>query len=275
MVPIDLKGASVLITGGTKGIGRATALQFAAAGAQLFLTYKWGSADTNELLSEFEKTDSPPPVLIEADASVEEDTEAVMKEILAVAERVDVFVSNVGFALQTQTLQQYKKRSLFKTLEYSTWPLVDYTRSIKKHTGRFPRYVIGVSSDGPDHFYRGYDFVAASKALLEFFSRYLSVHLAEEDCRVNVIRFGTVATESFNAVFGDDFFTYLRENGVPESMILTPEDCGRSVLAMCSGLMDAVNGQIISIDHGLPFQDNSMMRYLRDRNNTISQDKDL
>ena len=271
MVKIDMSGSSVLITGGTRGIGRAAALAFAAAGARLFLTYKWGSADTDELVSEFEKTGSPPPTLIQADASVEEDTESLMKKIASLTDRLDVFISNVGFALRTQTLEQYKKRSLFKTLEYSTWPLIDYTRRIKEHTGQYPRYIIGVSSDGPDHYYRGYDFVAASKALLEFFSRYLSVHLADEDCRVNVIRFGTVATESFQAVFGDDFFDFLKDSGVPESRILTPEDCGKAILAMCSGLLDAVNGQIISVDHGLPFQDNTMMRYIRDQ--TLSQDE--
>ena len=45
-------------------------------------------------------------------------------------------------------------------------------------------------------------------------------------------------------------------------MILTPEECGKAVLALCSGLLDAVNGQIISVDYGLPFRDNAMGRYL-------------
>jgi enoyl-[acyl-carrier-protein] reductase (NADH) len=48
-------------------------------------------------------------------------------------------------------------------------------------------------------------------------------------------------------------------------MILTPQDCGKAVLALCSGWLDAVNGQIISVDYGLPFQDNSMMRYLMEK----------
>jgi enoyl-[acyl-carrier-protein] reductase (NADH) len=124
---------------------------------------------------------------------------------------------------------------------------------------------VGISSDGPDHFYQGYDFVAASKALLEFFSRYLSVHLFEEGSRVNIVRFGTVKTESFSAIFGEEFFSFLRQSGVSENMILSPEQCGKAVLALCSGLLDAVNGQIISVDNGLPFQDNAMMRYLKSR----------
>ncbi len=262
MVTIDLSDSTVLVTGGTRGIGLATALQLAAAGAQVFVTYKWGSADVDQVRRRFTALGAAEPGILQADVSVEEDTRRVVEEISGSAGGIDVFVSNVGFALRTLALSDYRKRSLYKTLDYSTWPLVDYVRSIKERFGAYPRHVVAVSSDGPDHYYRGYDFVAASKALLEFFARYMAVHLAEEGCRVNVLRFGTVATESFQAIFGNEFFDYIKRHGVPERMIMTPEDCGRAVLALCSGLLNAVNGQIISVDNGLPFQDNSMMRYL-------------
>jgi NAD(P)-dependent dehydrogenase (short-subunit alcohol dehydrogenase family) len=262
MVGVDLSGKSALITGGTKGIGLASALALAEAGARVFLTYKWGSVDLAELAGRFEALGAPPPGFHQADAAVEQDTERLMEELGGSTQGIDIFVSNVSFALRTQSLEDYKKRSLFKTLEYSTWPLIDYTRRIKARFGRYPRYVVGISSDGPDHFYKGYDFVAAAKALLEFFSRYLSVHLLAEGSRVNVLRFGTVDTESFRAIFGKEFFSFLQKQGAAGGLILKPQDCGKAVLALCSGWLDAVNGQIISVDYGLPFQDNSMMRYL-------------
>ena len=265
MMQIDLSDKVVLITGGTKGIGLASALNFARAGARLFLTYRWGTADEEELKKSFKLAGAEKPVLIQADVSVESDTGMLMEEIAETADRIDIFISNVGFALRTMNLEDYKKRSLFKTLEYSTWPLIDYSRKIKGCFGRYPRHIVGISSDGPDHFYQGYDFVAASKALLEFFSKYLSVHLFDEGSRVNVVRFGTVKTESFNAIFGEEFFQYIREHGASDEMILTPEDCGKSVFALCSGLLDAVNGQIITVDNGLAFRDNSMMRFLESK----------
>jgi len=262
MIGVDLHGKNALITGGTKGIGLASALALAEAGAQLFLTYKWGSADLKAVGDQFTRIGALRPGFFQADSSIEQDTARLMEELSVSAQGVDIFISNVSFALRTQTLDDYKKRSLFQTLEYSTWPLIDYTRRMKAQFGSYPKYIIGISSDGPDHYYRGYDFVAASKALLEFFSRYLAAHLFAEGSRVNVLRFGTVNTESFRAVFGDGFFSYAEKNGVSREAILTPEACGRAVLAMCSGLLDAVNGQIISVDYGLPFKDNSMMRNL-------------
>jgi NAD(P)-dependent dehydrogenase (short-subunit alcohol dehydrogenase family) len=265
MVGVDLRGKTALVTGGTKGIGLASALALAEAGAQLYLTYKWGSADLDEVADGFTARGAPRPVFFEADAAEEQDTVRLMEGIAGAAGSVDIFVSNVSFALRTLTLADYKKRSLFKTLEYSTWPLIDYTRRIKEKFGHYPKYVLAISSDGPDHFYPGYDFVAASKALLEFFSRYLSVPLLAEGSRVNVLRFGTVNTDSFRAIFGEEFFSYMERQGVPSSMILTPEECGKAVLALCSGLLDGVNGQVISVDYGLPFRDNAMGRYLSEQ----------
>lgn len=263
---IDLSNKHILITGGTRGIGLGAALHFAAAGARLYLTYKWGSAGQEEISRQFKETGNPhQPVLIQSDVSHEKDTEALMETLKQHCDGLDVFVSNVGFASTALSLDDYKKRSFYKTLDYSTWPLIDYTKKIKKTFGRYPRYVVGVSSDGPDHYYKGYDFVAASKSLLEFFTRYLAVHLGKEGSSVNTIRFGTVKTDSFTQIFGEEFFKFAAENGLKSEQELTPEICGRSILALCSGLMDGMNGQVLSVDYGLPFQDNLMMRYMAEK----------
>jgi NAD(P)-dependent dehydrogenase (short-subunit alcohol dehydrogenase family) len=266
MIQIDLSGKSVLITGGTKGIGLASAMKLAQAGASTYLTYKWGSADLDEISKNFLKQGAAiAPVFIQADVSIPEDTQLVLDTIKKTEDKLDIFISNVGFAQSPKSFDDYKKRSLYKTLDYSTWPLVDYTQKIKKVFGAYPEKIIAISSDGPDHFYKGYDYVAASKSLLEFFAKYMSVHLLEEGSRVNVIRFGTVKTESFNLIFGEEFFEFMAKEGVEESMFLTPEECADSVFAMCSGFMDAMNGQIINVDYGFPYQDNSMMRYLKSK----------
>ena len=64
MINIDFSDKSVLITGGTKGIGLSTALIFAQAGARTYLTYKWGMDDFTPLLEKFRKLNAPEPILI-------------------------------------------------------------------------------------------------------------------------------------------------------------------------------------------------------------------
>ena len=272
MIAVDLSGKTALVTGGTRGIGLAVALQLAKAGAQLYLTYRWGTADTAALFQAFTQVTDIKPVLIEADVSVEDDTVRLLDTIAAGADRIDIFVSNASIALLTASIDEYKKKSLFKTIEYSTWPMIDYTRKIKERFGSYPRYIIGISSDGPDNFYQGYDFVAASKGLLEIFSRYLSIHLAAEGCRVNVVRFGPVETDSFNQVFGDGFFEYVRKHGVSDTMLLKIEDCGKTIVALCSGLLDGVNGQILTVDNGLSFGNNIIMQYLHSKSSHSGPD---
>ena len=262
MISIDLSGKSALVTGGTQGIGKAAALELARAGAKTYITYKWGTADEDELRREFEDLGGVPPTIVNADVSVDSDTDDLLSLIAAEHSSINIFISNVGFAPHVTTLDDYVKRSFFKTVEYSSWPLIEYTKRIHAVFGKYPERIVATSSDGPDHYYRGYDFVSAAKALLEHFARYLAAHLLEHGSRVNVVRFGTVRTASFDAIFGNDFFAFAREAGMPERCVLSPEECGRALLALCSGYLDAMNGQVITVDYGLPFQDNLMMRFL-------------
>ena len=72
MVSVDLRGKTALITGGTKGIGLASALALAEAGAQVSLTFKWGSADQEKVAEEFAARGALRPGFYEADAAEEQ-----------------------------------------------------------------------------------------------------------------------------------------------------------------------------------------------------------
>lgn len=255
---IQLADKTVLVTGGTMGIGLATGLAYGRAGAQTVLTYRWGSADEDEVRARFAAAGAPEPLLIEADVSEQEDTEALLDRIARRSDGVDVLVSNVAFALRTPGVEAYSERGLMQSIDYSAWPMWSYTKAIRDEFGRYPKYVIGLSSDGPDGFFMNYDFVAMSKSVLETMCRYMNFRLFEHGVRVNVVRSRLVRTESFDATFGQEFHRFLESVGGFEDCYTTPEEIANVILALGSGLLDVIGGQVIMADKGFEFFDNLM-----------------
>jgi NAD(P)-dependent dehydrogenase (short-subunit alcohol dehydrogenase family) len=253
----DLRGRAVLVTGGTKGIGLATGLAFAQFGATAVLTYRWGSADEDEIRKRFADLGAPEPLIIQADAGEKADTEALMETLAGRFPAIDVFVNNVAGATMVQDIESLTERALLKTMSYSVWPLVAYLQAIKARFGRYPRYVVATSSPGPDRYSAGYDMVATSKASLEALCRYLCHRLTPEGVRVNIVRTQGVITETFTEAFGIDVAQFIRRLA-PEKRLIPAEEVGKTILALCSGMMDGVNGQTITVDRGSAFADNLM-----------------
>lgn len=260
----DLRSKGVLITGGTMGIGLATALAFAQEGAHCIMTCKWGTAKLEEVFAKFREQNLPAPDIIEADVGHGEDTDALLQRLRQRHDHIEAFISNVSVGEIVQDLAGYKLRSLERTIGYSAWPMVEYPQKIKQVFGRYPRYIVGLSSGGPDHFYKNYDFIAASKAVMETLCRYMNYRLFDEDVRINVVRSRLVRTESLRATFGRDFEEFAERFNMKRQFI-TCEEVANVVLALCSGLMDGVSGQVLMVDRGTTFFDN-LMRLYNERN---------
>lgn len=252
----DFHGKSVLITGGTKGIGLATALAFGRQGAHCTITHKWGSADESAIRRAFESAGAPAPDIVCADVREDADTEALMQRMRSRCDRIEVFVSGAAFAQVVHDLDEYSRRSFVQSMEYTAWPLAGYLMAIRRAFGSYPRYAIGLSSGGPDGFHAHYDVVAACKGAMEALCRYLAYRLGDEDVRVNVVRARFAKTDSLWAMGGETFIPFIER--FDPALFVEPGEIADAVLALCSGLMDGVNGQAIMIDRGTTFGDNLM-----------------
>jgi NAD(P)-dependent dehydrogenase (short-subunit alcohol dehydrogenase family) len=248
-----LEGATVVVTGGTRGLGKAVGVEFARAGATVFLTHRWGSVREEDLRGEFAGAGLPEPFVLESDASDPGAARELMRAVQGRTGRLDVLVSNVAFAKVVHELSDLKKSSLDLSLGYSAWPIVEHVQASREVLGRFPRYVLGISSDGPVVCHPGYDLAGASKAVLETLVRYLALRLRPEGVRVNAVRPGLLDTASSRATAGDAAIDAVKQRA--PGLVLDPRGVARACVALCSGLMDSVTGQVLVVDEGWSLAD--------------------
>ncbi|MBP9151371.1 MAG: SDR family oxidoreductase, partial [Flavobacteriales bacterium] len=185
---LDFRGKTVLITGGTRGIGLETGLSFGKRGALCILTYRWGDHDEAGINEQFEKIGAPKPILLQADVANAEDTKALLEELKKSMDKIDIFISNVSSAMVINCFEDYTLKGLKQSISYSTWPMVAYTQEIERVFGAYPKYIMAVSSTGPTDYSIGYDYVAASKTVMEVFVKYISYRLRKHDVVINAVR---------------------------------------------------------------------------------------
>lgn len=240
--------STVLVTGGTRGLGKAIGLAFAKAGADVVLTHRWGSVNGAELTAEFTNQGLTAPTIVESDVSNSDDMQALMAAIKVETGQLDVVISNVSFAKTVENVSDLRRRALERSLAYSAWPVVELVQTAHETFGTYPRYIIGVSSDGGEVCHPAYDLVGVSKAVLETLCRYLALRLKPHGTRVNAIRPGFLDTASARSTFGDAVFEQIQERA--PDMLLDPDEVAKTCVALCSGYMDAVTGQVIPVDEG-------------------------
>ncbi|MBP2323435.1 NAD(P)-dependent dehydrogenase (short-subunit alcohol dehydrogenase family) [Kibdelosporangium banguiense] len=248
MIMPDFAGRAALVTGGTRGLGKAIAMEFARANATVFVTHRWGSVEETELTGEFDAAGLPSPVVVEADASDHAATRALMAHIKSQAGQLHAVVSNVSFAKVIDDMDDLKRSSMELSLGYSAWPVVDLVQCAHAAFGSYPRYVMAISSDGVEVCHDSYDLAGVSKAALETLCRYLAVRLKPQGVRVNVVRAGYVDTPSARAVVGDDVVKSVKDR---PDILMDPAGVGRACVALSSGLLDAVTGQVLRVDEGM------------------------
>ncbi len=246
---------AVFIVGGTRGIGFAAALEFGRLGAQLYLTHRWGSADESEILKQFREVGAPEPIIFEADVSIEAENATVIKKIHADGFEIEVYLNCACVVTRGNGLEKASLRALRRSMNYSTWPFIGLLKLIKKHTGTFPGYSIAITSDGHLSHYPGYDYVASSKAVLEAITRQYARSLYKDNSRINIIRTRSVLTDGYAEIFAESDRNIVTAF---DQFTFDPKEIANCILAICSGYLDAMSGEVVVVDKGASIVDNIM-----------------
>ena len=248
---IDLSGRVALVTGGSRGIGAATAVLLARAGADVALTYHTRKADAERVSKRIEGIGRKGTVL-QADLARREDAERVVRETAEAFGRLDCFVANAGIWPPEGVAASAMSDEQWRTTMTTNLDSVFYgTRAALKAMKRGGRVVIVTSTAGQrgEAFHADY---AATKGALISFVKSLAVEVAPQDITVNSVAPGWVDTEMSKAPYEREAGSGKREieKTIPLGRVASPEDVAGPIVFLCSALARHITGEIINVNGG-------------------------
>jgi enoyl-[acyl-carrier protein] reductase III len=236
-------GASVLVTGGTRGIGRAIALRFAELGAaKVAVGYLRNDRAAEETAGELRDLGTE-PLLLRGNIT----SERVAAEVADLG-RLDVVVHNAATGVIRPALEVEQKHWDW-TLTANAWALVALARAAAPSM-QPGASIVGISSLGATRVLRNYVLVGTSKAALESLVRYLAVELASRGIRVNGVSAGVVETGALEHFPNKDEMLQSARERTPARRMVEPSDVADAVCFLCSPQAEMVRGQTLIVDGG-------------------------
>jgi 3-oxoacyl-[acyl-carrier protein] reductase len=245
---IDLSEKSVLITGGTRGIGRSIVDAFAGTGARIAFTFRSSTEEADALVDELSDA-GVTAMALQGDVA---DTSVAAEHVDAVTDAwgsLDVLVNNAGVTRDNLMLRM-KEEDWDTVLDVNLKGVFNYAKAayrpmMRQRGGVIVNLssVVGVMGNPGQTNY------AASKAGIIGFSKSLAKELASRGVRVNVVAPGYVETEMTDALSDDAREAML--GAVPLGRPASPEDVAQSVLFLASPAAEYVTGHVLHVDGGL------------------------
>jgi enoyl-[acyl-carrier protein] reductase III len=245
--PFSLAGRNALVVGGSRGIGRAIALQFARAGADVVVNYVRDRTAADALVAE---TDAAGLRLRAVRADVTGDRGR--EELVAGAGGADARFDTIVFAAAT---------GVHRGFEGLTGRHFDFTFALNVKAFLWivqmfaPRMseggsIIALSSEGAERAMPSYGLVGASKGALEALARHLAVELAPRGVRVNVLSPGTVATDAWSAMPDAQARLAAAAARTPKGRLMTLEEVALCAQFLASDASAGIVGQTLVVDGG-------------------------
>ena len=240
---MTFEGKSVLVTGGTRGIGKAIARRFAELGAgRIALGYLRNDRAAGESAEELRGLGAE-PVLVRGNVS----SDRVVSEF-GEHGPYDAVVHNAATGVIRAALETEDKHWDW-TLNANARALLSLARAVAPDMPEGSS-IVGVSSLGSTRVLENYTLVGTSKAALESLVRYLAVELAPQGIRVNAVSAGLVETGALDHFPNRDEMLEHGLRRTPAGRLVEPDDVAKAVTFLCSPEADMVRGHTLVVDGG-------------------------
>ncbi|MDD8017962.1 MAG: 3-oxoacyl-ACP reductase FabG [Bacteroidota bacterium] len=246
---LSLINKVVIITGGSRGIGAASAVLFAKAGANVVFTYTKNEKAAKEIVLNV-RNEGRDCLAIKADISKPKNAVSVVKRTIDYFGRIDILVNNAGiwtYGLIGEMTEKVWKETMAVNLDglfYMTNAVVPYMK--KQRSGK----IINISSTAGQRGEAEHSHYAASKGGVISFTKSIATELAPFSINVNSVAPGWVDTELNTSVFKNEKFKEIARKGIPLGRIPTSEDIAGPIVFLASDLARHITGEILNVNGG-------------------------
>ena len=245
---MQFEGRVALVTGGSRGIGRAVVEGLVAQGARVAFVYASNKEAADELAASIEGQGGE-ALAIQCDVSNKEEADKAVEQTIERFGKIDILVNNAGIVRDTlvATMPAEKWHAVIETNLNSVY---NFCQAVMRPmmSARYGR-IINMSSVAARVSNQGQAAYAASKGGIEGFTRCLAVEVAKRGITVNAVAPGFVATDMTQAVRNAAEDKILKE--IPTKRLGKPEDIANAVLFLADEKSGYITGDIITVDGGL------------------------
>ena len=250
--PVNLEGKVALVTGGSRGIGMAIALEMAGLGADIAFNYLRNHRAASEAVDAIE-SQGVRCLRVRAHLGDEDKIDDLFDAIESEFGRLDILVNNAATGVQRQALE-LEARHWDWTLNVNAraaWMCAVRAARLMPNGG----HIVNITSEGSRRVLPYYFSVGVSKAALEAVTRYLAVELAPLGISVNAVSGGYVDTGALDHFPNRE---QMLESGkdTPAGRMVTAQDIAKTVAFLCSPDAEMIRGQVILVDGGVTLKAN-------------------
>ncbi len=239
---------TALVTGASRGIGRATALELAKAGAKVAVNFAGNRAAAEEVVSLIEAAGGQ-AMLVQADVGNAVDVETMLKAVVERFGKIDILVNNAGIT-RDNLIMRMKEEDWDAVIHTNLKGIFNCTKAVsklmmKQRYGRIINMasVVGVMGNAGQANY------AAAKAGVIGFTKSMAKELASRNITVNAVAPGYISTD-MTAALPEQAKAELQAQ-IPLQRLGTPEDVAAAVLFLVSPGADYITGQTLHVDGGM------------------------